>query len=414
MIQLHPRPQIDESCPGCGAPLMPAGWCIPGMRTLARLRCDPCNADYYGDLPSGAGLYYPMLMCAETAEVYDRFGVAWFAEWLRRSYAERRERSAADWPILIETRRALRRPLVLNCLDRLYGHALLKLLNAQHHIEANPGHDLLVLVPRALHWLVPQGVAEVWCVDVSLRECGRWSDSLDRRLHGRLAEFPHAFLSVALSHPHPQDVDIERFSGVTPFAIDAWPEPLHRPVITFVHRPDRAWQSAAGDVSAIARFAARLRETWPRLDFAIAGIGPRSGAPPQAADLRIAPDELSPESERELCRRYAASHLILGVHGSNMLLPSAHAGAAISLTPLDRWRNVMQDMLPRCADARETAFRFRALPAGISADELASVTASVLLELPAFRRRMSPPWARHGGSPATRRDPAPSSAVEVL
>lgn len=35
----------------------------------------------------------------------------------------------------------------------------------------------------------------------------------------------------------------------------------------------------------------------------------------------------------------------MGVHGSNMLLPSAHARATLVLMPRKRWGNFIQDIL---------------------------------------------------------------------
>lgn len=388
---------------------------------MARLECGPCGRRFLGDLPVGGGLYYPMLLDLETGEVHDRFGVPWFARWLAESYAEsvRDERSAerggAAGPsdprdetagLCIESMRPVHRPLLLNCIDRLYGHCVLKLLNAQFHLDHAPDQDLILLIPRFLRWMAPDGVAEIWSVDRPLRSCGRWEPAVDRALHDRLEPFDEAWISTALSHPHPRDVAIARFTRTRPFPVDDWDSRLDRPTITFVWRENRAWTpGGASEASAVTNWAAALRRRWSSLDFAIAGIGRAGGFPAWIADLRVPPAELSPQRESDLCRRYAASHVVVGIHGSNLLLPSAHAGAAVSLTPPDRWRNAMQDVLPQPADARETAFRYRALPSSISPEELAIVVDSMLREMSAFRRRMSAPWALHGGSLESRRDP---------
>ena len=44
---------------------------------------------------------------------------------------------------------------------------------------------------------------------------------------------------------------------------------------------------------------------------------------------------------------YSESRMVVGVHGSNMLLPTAHAGMAVDLMPRDRWGNLAQDNLMR-------------------------------------------------------------------
>jgi hypothetical protein len=382
---------------------------MPGMRTLAQAFCEACGGEFFVDLPAGGGLYYPMLLDRYRETVHDRFAVPWFADWLRRSYAHRVDRPAA---LDVEVRRKVRRPLLLNCLDRLYGHCVLKLLNAQRHIDRHPGHDLIVLVPRFLRWMVPDGVAEIWTIDHSLHLGTAWNDWLDAEIHRRLAPFPEAWLSIALPHPHPGDFAIERFTRVAPFQLDGWDDGLATPVVTFVWRDDRSWTPmghnlASGTlptIAAVSTFERNLRRIWPSIDFAVAGVGEPIGLPPSITDLRVPHAHLTSDRECALCRRYAASHVVVGVHGSHLLLPSAHAGASFSLTPSDRWRNALQDLLPQQSDARETAFRYRALPVSVTAEELASVTTSVLAELTAFRRRMSPPWSRPGGGVNSRRD----------
>jgi len=47
------------------------------------------------------------------------------------------------------------------------------------------------------------------------------------------------------------------------------------------------------------------------------------------------------------------------VHGSNMLLPSAHAGMTIDLMPDDRWGNFAQDISYQEDDVRMGSYRYR-------------------------------------------------------
>src|SRR5450759_2091288 len=165
MIRLHPIPEVSHHCPFDNAKLEPIGWCIPGMRNLADLRCPECGREFYGDLLAGHGLNYPMLLDKQTGKVHDPYKVEWFADWLRNSYANR---SKEPLGFVEEDFRPVRSPLLLNCLDTLYGHCLLKLLNAQHYLEHRPDLDLVVLVPKMMRWMVPDGVAAIWTVDLPL------------------------------------------------------------------------------------------------------------------------------------------------------------------------------------------------------------------------------------------------------
>lgn len=418
MIRLKPNPETSSyKCPYCLLELAqtnPPRWLITGMRSLTSLRCLRCGSDFYGDLPAGQALYTPILLDRKTGETFDKFNASWFAEWLRESYARR-----TNEPLRFETRKLSKiekKVVLLNCLDTLYGHSLLKLLNAQYYIN-RADVSLIVLAPPFLEWLIPDGAAEAWIVDLPLRRGTEWNEWLAREIDERLESFEEVFLSVGFSHPHPDDFDIERFTRIKPFLLENWAESIGKPCITFIWRDDRLWESAAtageyqnrfGKIKRrfggkrperaedqrqkVVRFAESLRAEIPSLDFAVAGLGEAGGLPDWISDLRLI--NLDVAAERAWCERYARSHIVVGVHGSNMLLPSAHAGAVIEIIGDDRWGNFLQDILFRPSDFREMFFRYRFVPYSTAPEELARLAVSIL-RYEDFRRLMSPEFCRH-------------------
>ncbi|MET0626704.1 MAG: hypothetical protein ABW250_27475, partial [Pyrinomonadaceae bacterium] len=99
---------------------------------------------------------------------------------------------------------------------------------------------------------------------------------------------------------------------------------------------------------------------------------------------------LDEAAERGWCERYAASHVVVGVHGSNMLLPSAHAGGVVELIGPERWGNFTQDVLFREArDCRETLFRYRFVDEATPPSALARLANMVLSRREEFRRLMN-------------------------
>ncbi len=414
MIPLHPIPKTDHTCPQCQFRLEPRGWYIPGMRTLADLVCPKCGREFYGDLPAGHGLYYPMLLERATGVVHDRQGVEWFSSWLRDSYSNR-----IDSPIGFDSQNLLplKRPVLLNCLDRLYGHCVLKLLNAQYYLDQHPDVDLVVLVPLFLRWMVPDGAAAIWTVDLPLSRGTEWNDWLATELNRRISAMSDCWLSVGLSHPHPGDYDIERFTRVRPFQVEKWDTPSARPTVTFIWREDRAWSSlprqegshepeesvTASPGSAqeslneqrekVIGLAQALHDAFSQTDFAVAGLGEPEGLPAWVADLRTR--QITDAVERSWCERYAKSHVVIGIHGSNMLLPSAHAGAVIELVPPKRWDNLVQDMLPTAGDVREAMYRYHFLPLAASPTTVSEIAASLLRRLPYALLNFKRPWVDH-------------------
>jgi hypothetical protein len=59
---------------------------------------------------------------------------------------------------------------------------------------------------------------------------------------------------------------------------------------------------------------------------------------------------------------YAESELVIGVHGSSMILPSAHAGMVISMMPSRRWGNFAEDLIYTESDVRLASFQRRIIP----------------------------------------------------
>ncbi len=413
MISLKPVLEMPpRACPQCRSPLAASGWLITGMRNLADLHCPNCKNEFYGDLSAGQALYTPMLLDKKSGAVHDDYGVEWFANWLANAYANR-----TSEPIGFQTRKFSKlkdKIILLNCLDGPYGDLLHKLLNAQYYIDYQRDASLIVLLPRFLEWMLPDGVAEAWTVDLPLRRGTEWNDWLANEIGERLEPFQEVHLSVAFPHPHPKDFDIERFTRVAPFSPGNFGKPQNKPVITFICREDRLWKTEKRRTPArlerlkerlnlsqkqideqtrkVVEFAECLRAKFPALDFAVVGLGETNEFPDWISDLRLS--KLDDEKERQWCERYAASHLVVGVYGSNMLLPSAHAGGVLDLVGDEWWENYLQDVLLPLADAREMFFRYRFVPHSTAPKNLAVIAAS-MLRFEDFRRSMSPEFCRH-------------------
>lgn len=377
-----------ETCPECGGRLRSTGWHMPGMRMLARARCAACGRDVFVDLPAGQGLYSPMVLDAATGVVHDREGVPWFADWLRSSY---RDRVAETPGFTVERHRPITRPVVLlNCLDTLYGHALLKLLNAQQYLDTG-AVDVVAIVQPFLVGLVPDGVAETWRVDLSLSEGKAWSEGLADAIAAECVRFGDFRIAPVHPHPHPSLFSIDRFSRTRPFDLSRWHSNAAK-AVTFVWREDRAWRPRGrliplGQATAVAAFFEALRAAQPGLDAAVAGIGNPGGLPGWIADLRS--PKPSESVDRSWLARYARSHAVVGIHGSNLILPSAHAGSVFELLPEDREGNFLQDMVFNGSDPRDLFFRYRFLAEDIAPDRLAWRVAFVLDRYPDFDRLMA-------------------------
>jgi hypothetical protein len=270
------------------------------------------------------------------------------------------------------------------------------------------------MVPSLLAWMVPDGVAQVWSVGLPLRRGTEWNDWLAREVRRRVEAFGAVSLSHALSHPRLDEFDIERFTRVKPFPLAEWDARLSRPAVTFIWRDDRPWRDPVNTTQSnrlgrlgqliasrprpcgeqqerVSELAEALRRDLPALDFAVAGLvdkGARGRLPEWVKDLRHT--TLDDDAERVWCERYAASHVVVGVHGSNMLLPSAHAGGVVELIGPERWGNFTQDVLFRdAADSREMLFRYRFVDETTTPSAVAQLVNLILSKRESFRRLMN-------------------------
>jgi len=388
---------------------------MPGMWCLARLKCRFGHGEFYGVLAEGHGLYAPALIdaadgCLVQADK-SRYSI-WFAEWLKDAF---RTRGCQETPLRIRRLRSLRaKPLVVNCLDSCYGHSLPKLLSVQYYLEHYPDYDLIVILPRCLEWLIPDGVAEAWISDGPLDGLRAWDDALARRFSDLVSQWPEAWIAACPAGVHCTEFEIQRFTRVEPFDVSAFAAD-ENPKVTFIWRDDRF---AFSERSAIRRTWLRvlqrmapewsrrvrvrlqleyvnqigkaLRSRLPALDFAVVGMGVRgAGLAGWITDMRSL--VLEEDTERAWCDRYAQSHIVIGVHGSNMLLPSAHAGAVLTLMPngyplylcfTDTILNGRGALHPTMS----TLLRYKTVPLGTNADTIAEWVMATLQAFPALTR----------------------------
>jgi len=125
----------------------------------------------------------------------------------------------------------------------------------------------------------------------------------------------------------------------------------------------------------------------PSAKFAVAGLGTTAKFPHWIEDFRV--NTFDEQSERETCEVYAASRLVIGVLGSNMLLPSAHAGMTIDLIlngKENRWGNLTDDILYQEDDVRLAAFRYQYVSFEVSIAELTRIAANMILAYPNFNQ----------------------------
>jgi FkbM family methyltransferase len=340
-----------------------------------RGHCVRCSHPYLQDLPSGHGLVYPTTLDLATGETFDESGADWFSTRLRGMW-EQPDAGPVKFDVLGRHLRG--QASLLNCLDPVYGHSALKLLNVQRELKG--GSNVIALVPESLLQLVPNEVAETWVVREPSHRFSGWLLELEKRLESEVNRLDSCILTPAFPHPHPSTYDL----GTLLQHIEQ--ERNGTPSIVLSIRDDRPWGSTAAEQRRfLAIFAARLLAAYPSATVTAVGIGARTTLPDGIRDLRAPTSE--PATERRWLAIARGADLVVGVHGSNMLLPSGLAASTIELVPRSRYGNYIQATLFRSSEPVAVLARHRALYgredlSDIKPDLVADVAISVLTEAP--------------------------------
>lgn len=370
MIKIKPAFELDIACPECGdMELVISKVSAPGIHWLADCICGKCGLTFLQTLPAGHTVDYNAAFGKANKKIYPEDVVVWQTEPFQMFC----ENIKSD-PVTIRkvVSKEHKRVIILNALDFLYGHTLLKLYNSQYHLDTTPEFGLIVIIPRIFEWMIPKGCAEAWIVDLKLSELAYGYDAIDRFVENELARFEEIYLSRAYSHPDYTQIDIERLTGVRPFNVDEFYQ--NKPVFTFALREDRLWYRdrlsgflfrplrvlnllkflVKSQDALVKRTIRHIRRAVPEAEFYITGLGKSGSLSGSASDKRSL--KINTEIEREWCRIYAKSHVIIGIHGSNMLIPTALAAGCVEILPESRTRNMIQDISVRYSDRRQLFF----------------------------------------------------------
>jgi hypothetical protein len=233
-----------------------------------------------------------------------------------------------------------------------------------------------------MKWLIPsEGIAEVWTVKLGFSKLYHYYPELSNKINFEINKFKNVYLSAGYVIPTNENIKIENFTKIKPYDFSTPPK---EPRVTFIWREDpgrvmvrciylvKFFQKIGFKrillplqyIKIIILFYLLKKKLGSNYQFTVSGLGSYGKMPSFIHDKRV--ENFNGNTESELCKLYAESALVFGVHGSSMLLPSAHAGMTISLMPSKRWGNYQEDILLVEEDPRLALFQKRILPLNLS------------------------------------------------
>jgi hypothetical protein len=405
MIEIKPSPANCFACPACSSVNVAVNETIAqAFYVEADCSCTSCGNEFYQTYPIGHTINSQVSIGKLKALHLNGQSKSWFYQAFLKAHASTRQ---VNVPIEKIIYRSCENIILLNALDFLYGHVLLKLYNAQYHLDHHRDLGLVILLPKSFQWLIPAGCAEAWLVNLQLHELTCRYEAIQRFVSGQFTRFKKIFLSRTYSHPDFTTIDIIRFAKVNPFNLDSFTS--RKPTITFVLREDRCWTAHSGyywlyrlcrkfnraqwsyrlmaqnQNNLVKKTIRRIRLQLKEVDFFIVGLGGTGNFRGYAIDQRTT--TINTSTEKEWCHIYAQSHVVIGVHGSNMLLPTALAAGCVEILPDERHPNLVQDISVRYND-RKQLFFYRFADEHATTKSVADKAIAIIRDFADFDRNM--------------------------
>jgi hypothetical protein len=359
LVRIKPL-EATPDCPTCGGDGIEPVILFQGIHTLVKSKCNSCNVGFFQTLPVGHDLLFPMRFSEHDKKIVTNERATWLSQPLAKALFEG---ACVNVKINREIHRQMREAIILNCLDNCFGHVFAKLWNASVLQEKYPDHSIIVFIPASMRWLVPAGISEIWSLNHSLSELDKFLTGLDEEVkQNLLPRFENVWMSKAYTHLDLSRVDLKAMLKTDRFDLASFD--MNPPTITFVLREDRFWHSSAFEFflfkvfvklrlsknifvwrqnHLINRLTDLINKELDNTRFHATGLGKSGRLSWRITDKRKI--DLTMEDELEWCGIYSRSHVVIGVHGSNMMIPTALAAGFIEVLPRHKLRHIAEDTM---------------------------------------------------------------------
>ncbi len=351
------------ACPACGKLNEGQNLFFQGIHVLADSKCPDCHLDYYHTLPLAFTADNPVSFSRDGKVTEFPVKSEWLATPLIRSMTSGRKIIAEIEPEVY--RSPGKHAILINCLDDCFGYVFTKLCNVTMCKKKHADAHVIALLPEKLKWLIPEQLDEAWLVKGALRDMHGRIDGLDAFIQEQVAAYETFQLYEAEIFIDSNEVDFKDYLHVAPF--DYSNSGSMDKQVTFILREDRFWHSGKSEEFFLRLFTRlgmgdsmrkllckrqnkrvmktvkRLLKEDPEIRVAVAGIGATGKFASPIEDRRLT--RMSDEDERSWLDLYARSHVVIGIHGSNMILPGIQAGTMIELVPDHRHQRIGETIL---------------------------------------------------------------------
>ncbi|WP_373494030.1 hypothetical protein, partial [Aquiflexum sp.] len=342
MIEIKPSTAFDVECKQCqSAQTAVHSLFFQGMHTLADASCQSCGFEFYQTLPIGHDLLFPMQIAKDGKyRFHDPRANGWLADSLVQSIKQPVSKS---FQIEKKVNKSFDQVIIVNCLDTCFGHVFGKIWNTYTLLANKKDWGIIAIIPERCQWLLPKELAEVWSISIDLKDCDQTIGGLDEFIKTQLSRFEKISLSHTYTHlDHTKYIDFEKVLKRPRFDLKEFL--ILEPQFTFILREDRFWLNSHvlyyfflasrkfkmerlfkplfiwRQMHLVNKTGRKILKSLPHAHLKSSGLGNSGKLFSQIDDHRT--DRILPETEMEWNEIYSRSHIVIGVHGSNMLIPT--------------------------------------------------------------------------------------------
>lgn len=321
---------FDEKCVYCGNKLVLEKYFFYGWRYLYECRCTKCQANFLVDMPIFSGIPYPAIYDKDKKKVVNSVA-DWWKDPLENINLNMVNDNIISYLSISIKRKKI---IVFNLLDFVFGHCFMRLERLTYYIdnEKYKEYDFLVIIPSQLRFLIKNFENKISLIETntSFSKYKYFYTCIDREIKNSIQSYCDVYCEM-LKYPQ------QEFLGLTKLnlPIRKWVNEIDKIVI--VYRKDRT-------VGVTSRsqyiFYKKLILMLGSLDIKIILIGDKDKYWfSNVCDLRV---EKMEQNTDDIWNEACSGSITIGVHGSNMLIPSICSSYNIEFVNTDKLYNFGQ------------------------------------------------------------------------
>jgi len=321
---------LKERCPKCDNQLQIDTFYFYGWRSLYDCSCEGCKDSFLMDMPIFSGIPYPAIYDKKKKKIINSIP-SWWGNPLGLI-----ENNICDTKIIsdIKIHQVNNKVILFNLLDIVYGHSFMRLEKLTYYLDNADyeTYDLFVLIPKQLRYLIEKYEDSISLIEISLAfpQYKYFYTEIDHVIKYNIKHYDEIYCEM-LKYPQQEMIKLDKLN----LPIQKWVNEIKKVVI--VYRKDRTVGiNRRNQYYFYKKLICRLST----LNIEIIMIGDKD-----KYDFKYITDMRVKQFDKDTDLKWnnaCSGAISLGVHGSNLLIPSLCSAYNIEFVNYDKLYNFGQ------------------------------------------------------------------------